>query len=706
MTSKSYKFIFTIMIGAQLLFGCKTNEPIPPVAQKIPYEMEMHGDKRVDPYYWMNERDSDEVINYLNAENAYTDAVMKETEDFQESLFQEIKGRIKEQDESVPYFENGYYYYTRYDEGKEYPIYCRKNKSLDADEEVMLDVNEMADGYAFYSVVGVNVSPNNNLVAFGVDTVSRRQYTIYFKNLETGELLNSQIPNTTGGLAWANDNETVFYTMKDEALRPDRIFRHSLSQQGSDNDILVYEEKDETYNAFVYKSKSKDYIFFGSGSTLSTEYSYLDASKPFGKLKVIQPREKGLEYSVTHYGNKFYIITNLDAKNFRLMETPISQTQKKYWKEVIPHRNDVLVSGIEVFKDFMVIDERKDGLKQLRIINQQTGKEHYLDFGEEVYSAYISINPEYNTSLLRYAYTSMTTPFSTYDYNMETGEKTLLKQTEVLGDFAPENYETKRHWVEARDGKKVPISVVYRKGLQKNGQNPALIYGYGSYGASMDPYFSSARLSLLDRGFVYVIAHIRGGEELGREWYEDGKLLKEMNTFTDFIDCSKFLIDNKYTSPDKLFAMGGSAGGLLMGAVANMQPDLYERIIAQVQFVDVVTTMLDTSIPLTTGEYDEWGNPNDEQFYHYMKSYSPYDQVSAQNYPNMLVTTGYHDSQVQYFEPAKWVAKLRDTKTDDNLLLFKVDMEAGHGGASGRFKSLREVAFEYAFMFHLLDIEK
>ena len=703
MTLRINALIFMIVIGTQLLVGCKS-KPTPPVATKVPHELVMHGDTRIDPYYWMNQRDSDEVIQYLNQENAYTDAVMKGTENLQESLFQEIKGRIKEQDESVPYFENGYFYYTRYDEGKEYPIYCRKKESQDAPEEIMLDVNEMAEGYAYYSVVGVNVSPNNNIVAFGVDTVSRRQYTIYFKNLETGELLNSKIPNTTGGIAWANDNSTVFYTIIDEALRPHQIFRHSVNDEGSENDALVYEENDETFRAFVYKSKSKEYIMFGSGSTLSTEFSYLSANNPLGKPKVIQPREKGLEYSVTHYGNKFYIITNLDAKNFRLMETPVTRTEKRYWKEVIPHREDVLLSGIEVFKDFLVIDERKDGLKQLRIINQQTQKEHYLNFGEEVYSAWISINPEYDTPLLRYAYTSMTTPFSTYDYNMATGEKILLKQTEVLGDFSPDNYETKRHWVEARDGKKIPISVVYRKGIQQDGQNPALIYGYGSYGASMDPYFSSARLSLLDRGFVYVIAHIRGGEELGREWYEDGKLLNKMNTFTDFIDCSQFLVDSKYTSPDKLFAMGGSAGGLLMGAVANMRPDLYKGIIAQVPFVDVVTTMLDTSIPLTTGEYDEWGNPNDEEYYHYMNSYSPYDQVTAQHYPNMLVTTGYHDSQVQYFEPAKWVAKLRDTKTDDNILLFKIDMDAGHGGASGRFKSLRDVAFEYAFMLHLLGI--
>lgn len=705
MTRKYNIIICAAMIGSQLLFGCKS-EPIPPVAPKHPHELVMHGDTRVDPYYWMNQRDTDEVLQYLNAENNYTQAVMKGTENLQETLFQEIKGRIKEQDESVPYFENGYYYYSRYDEGKEYPIYCRKKASLEAEEEIMLDVNDMAEGYAYFSVQGVRVSPNNQLLAFGVDTVSRRQYSIYFKNLTTGELLDSKIPNTTGSVAWANDNKTVFYTIIDESLRPYKVFKHSITHQGIENDVLVYEETDETYRAFVFNSKSKEYIFFGSGSTLSTEYSYLKASDPNGKLKVIQPREKGLEYSVTHYGDKFYITTNLDAKNFRLMETPVGKTEKRFWKEVIPHREDVLVSGIEVFRNYLVIDERKDGLKQLRIIDQKSKKEHYLNFGEEVYSAWISVNPEYDTPMLRYAYTSMTTPFSTYDYNMETGEKVLLKQTEVLGDFSPENYQTKRYWVQARDGKKIPLSVVYRKGIEQNGNNPALIYGYGSYGASMDPYFSSARLSLLDRGFVYAIAHIRGGEELGREWYEDGKLLRKMNTFTDFIDCSQFLIDSKYTNPDKLFAMGGSAGGLLMGVIANLQPSLYKGIIAQVPFVDVVTTMLDTSIPLTTGEFDEWGNPTDPVYYQYMKSYSPYDQVKAQAYPNMLVTTGYHDSQVQYFEPAKWVAKLRDVKTDNNLLIFRIDMEAGHGGASGRFKSLRDVAFDYAFMLKLLGIDK
>jgi oligopeptidase B len=699
------KAVAFLMLLAVILVGC-TSTPKPPIAPKEVHELVMHGDTRIDPYFWMNKRDAEEVMNYLNAENKYADEIMKSTIAFQDNLFNEIKSRIKEQDESVPYFENGYFYYNRFEEGKEYPIYCRKKGSLDAEEEIMLDVNKLAEGYSYYSAVGLNVSPNNSILAYGVDTVSRRQYTIYFKNLTTGELLNTKISTTTGSIAWANDNETVFYTVIDNSLRPYRIFRHSLKEAAADKDALVYEEKDETYRAFTYTSKSKAFIYFGSGSTMATEFSYLDANKPYGKMKVIQPRERGHEYSVTHYGDKFYITTNLNATNFRLMETPVSKTEKKNWTEVIPHREDVLLSGIEIFKNHLVVDERKDGLKQLRIINMKTKDEFYLDFGEEVYSAWIAINPEYDTPILRYSYTSLTTPYSTYDYNMDTKEKVLMKQSEVLGDFQSENYEAKRHWVKASDGTMIPISLVYRKGIELNGKNPALIYAYGSYGSSTDPYFSSSRLSLLDRGFVYVIAHIRGGQELGRKWYEDGKLLNKMNTFTDFIVCSQYLIDQKYTNPEKLFAMGGSAGGLLMGVIANMRPDLYKGVIAQVPFVDVVTTMLDTSIPLTTGEFDEWGNPADSIYYFYMKSYSPYDQVKPQYYTNMLITTGYHDSQVQYFEPAKWVAKLRDSKTDNNLVVFKIDMEAGHGGASGRFKSLKEVAFEYAFMFKLLGIKK
>ena len=687
-----------------LLGGCST-KPVAPVAQKVAYELEKHGDKRIDNYYWMRNRDSKEVLDYLNAENDYTNAVMKGTEQLQEDLFQEIKGRIKEQDESVPYFDNGYLYYTRYDIGKEYPIYCRKYESLEAKEEVLLDVNQMAEGYNYYSVRGVTVSPNNKIVAFGVDTVSRRQYTIYFKNLENNELLSTEISTTTGSVVWAADNKTVFYTVIDPVtLRSFRILRHSIDKFDTTCDAIVYEEKDETYSATVFKSKSKEYVFFSSYSTLSSEYSYLKANDPNGKLKLIQTRERGLEYSVSHYADKFYITTNLNAKNFRLMETSVNNTSKDFWKEVIPHRTDVLIEGIDIFKNYLVITERSKALSHMRVINLTDNQGHFFVFGEEVYTILGSNNLEFNTNRIRFGYTSLTTPFSTFDYNMETREKTLLKQAEVLGGYNPSDYETKRLWPKANDGTEIPISIVHRKGIKLDGNNPALIYSYGSYGSSSENYFSFSRLTLLERGFVFAIAHVRGGQELGRQWYDDGKLLNKMNTFTDFNTCAEFLIEQKYTSTEKLFAQGGSAGGLLMGVIANLRPDLYKGIIAQVPFVDVVTTMLDSTIPLTTSEYDEWGNPNDSVYYNYMKSYSPYDQVVAQNYPNMLITTGYHDSQVQYFEPAKWVAKLRDLKTDKNAILFKIDMEAGHGGASGRFKPIHDIAFQYAFMFKLLGI--
>lgn len=696
------KAILLLAAVLLILSGCSI-APKPPVAKQELYELVKFGDTRIDPYYWMNKRDSQDVISYLNAENDYTNKVMQSTEKLQSQLVTEMRSRIKEDDISVPVFENGYYYYTRFEEGKEYPIHCRKKGSLDANEEILLNVNELAKGYSYFSATGLNVSTNNNVLAFGVDTVSRRQYTIYFKDLTTGKLLDTKISNTTGAAVWANDNQTVFYSVKDESLRPYQIYRHTISNSSSSNDDLVYEENDETFNVFVYKSKSNAYLFFGSSSTMSDEYHFIDANKPNSKLRVIQPRERGLEYSVDHFENNFYIRTNHEAMNFRLMKALISKPSKANWIEVIPHRSNVYLSGFEIFKNFLVLDERKDGLKQVKIIEWQGGKEHYINFGEEVYSAWIGYNPEFNTNLMRYTYTSLTTPTTVFDYNMASQEKTLLKQTEILGDFKSENYEAKRLWATATDGAKIPISIVYRKGLALNGKNPTLQYAYGSYGASTDPYFSSNRLSLLDRGFVFAIAHIRGGQELGRQWYEDGKLLKKMNTFTDFTACSDYLIEQKYTNSENLFAMGGSAGGLLMGAIANLRPNVYKGIIAQVPFVDVVTTMLDSSIPLTTGEYDEWGNPNDSTYYFYMKSYSPYDQVTAQNYPNMLITTGYHDSQVQYFEPAKWVAKLRNTKTDKNLILFKINMEAGHGGASGRFKMLEEVALEYAFMLKLLN---
>jgi oligopeptidase B len=696
-----------LLIGSGFT-GCKmaTELPEPPVAEKIPKELTIHGDIRVDDYYWLNERDNPKVIGYLRAENEYEDVVMKHTESFQKKLYDEIVGRIKKTDMSVPYKDSGYYYYSRYEEGGEYPIYCRKKGSMEAEEEILLNVNEMAKGHAYYHVAGFSVSTDNNLIAFGVDTVSRRKYTIHFKNLKTGEILPDKIPVTSGRAAWANDNKTVFYALKDdETLRSYKILKHVLGTDPS-SDKEIFEEKDVTFDAYVYKSKSKKYLIIGSSSTLSDEYRFLDADKPDGKFKIIQPREKDLLYDVAHYKDKFYIRTNYKAKNFRLMETSINMTAKENWKEIIPHRDDVLLQGFEVFKDFLVVNERISGLPNLRIMRWDKKGEHYLDFGEETYSAYIAHNPEFDTDVLRYEYTSMTTPRSVFDYNMNTKEKTLLKQQEVLGDFDSNNYHAERLYATARDGTKVPISLVYRKGLEKNGNNPLLLYGYGSYGASMNASFSSVRLSLLDRGFVFAIAHIRGGQEMGRYWYEEGKLLNKKNTFTDFIDCAEHLIAEKFTNPDKLFAQGGSAGGLLMGAVVNMRPDLFKGVIAAVPWVDVITTMLDSSVPLTTSEYDEWGDPNKKEYYDYMLSYSPYDNVEAKDYPAMLVTTGLHDSQVQYFEPAKWVAKLRALKTDDNILILDTDMESGHGGASGRFRRYKRTALQYAFILDLIGIKK
>lgn len=678
----------------------------PPVAEKIRKELPMHGDIRIDNYYWLNERENPKVIAYLEAENRYTDTMLSPVKQLRENLFTELKGRIKEKDESVPVFTNGYVYYTRYEEGKEYPVYCRKKGSESAPEEVYLNVNELAQGHEYFQVAGTAVSYDNKLLAYGVDTVSRRKYTLYVKNLETGEVYADVIKNTTGGAVWAKDNKTFFYTRKnDSTLRSEKIFRHTLGTP-ADDDKLIFFEKDETYNVGLGRTKSKDYIVIGSGSTLSSEYRYLKADDPNGTFKVFHPREKDMLYDIDHRGDKWYIVTNYDAKNFRLMTAPLNNTAKSAWTELIPHRTDVLLEGIDLFKDYLVVSERKGGLTQLHIINETAKQDHYLDFGEPAYVARSSSNPEMDTKTLRYSYTSLTTPNSTYDYNMETKAKELKKQQEVIGGYDPKNYVTERIFAKAKDGTQVPISLVYKKGFEKNGKAPLLLYGYGSYGNSMDPNFSSNRISLLDRGFCYAIAHIRGGQELGRSWYEDGKMFKKKNTFTDFIDCGEFLIANQYTSREHLYAQGGSAGGLLMGAVINMRPDLFRGVIAAVPFVDVVTTMLDKSIPLTTGEFDEWGNPENKDSYDYMKSYSPYDNVEAKEYPNMLVTTGLHDSQVQYFEPAKWVAKLRELKKGDEILLLETNMEAGHGGASGRFKALENVALQYAFIFYLEGINK
>lgn len=676
----------------------------PPVAEKVPFELEKHGDVRVDNYYWLNNREDQKVIDYLNAENAYYEEMTAHTKAFQEDLFQEMKSRIKEDDESVPYFKNGYYYITRFEKGKDYPIYSRKKGSLDAPEEILFDCNEMAEGHSYFNLGGLNVSPDNNLVAFGVDYVSRRQYTIQVKNLKTGEIYPEKITNTTGGSSWANDNKTLFYTRNNEVtLRSDKIYKHKLGES-PESDQLVYEEKDDTYNTFVYKEKSQKYLLIGSSSTVSDEYRYLDANNPDGEFKILQKRERGLEYGVSYYDGKFYIVTNKDnATNFKLVTCPENKTAKENWTDLIPHREDVLLEGIDIFKNYLVISERSGGLSKLRIRSWDTSTDYYLPFDSETYTAYTTSNVEFDTDVVRFGYQSMTTPASVMDFNMTTQEKTLLKEQEVPGGtFDKNNYVEERIWATAEDGTKIPMSVVYRKGMEKNGKNPVLQYAYGSYGYTIDPYFSTTRLSLLDRGFIFVLAHIRGGQYMGRQWYEDGKMLKKMNTFTDFVDCSKHLIAEKYTSAEHLYAQGGSAGGLLMGVVINIAPELYNGVVSQVPFVDVVTTMLDDSIPLTTGEYDEWGNPNDKEYYDYMLSYSPYDNVKAQAYPNMLVTTGLHDSQVQYWEPAKWVAKLRDMKTDDNLLFMDTNMDAGHGGASGRFESLKETAKVYSF---LLDLE-
>ena len=676
----------------------------PPKAKKIPKELVIHDDVRLDNYYWLNDKENKDVILYLEAENTYFDSLTKHTKDFQESLFQEMKGRIKEDDSSVPYKLNDYWYSTRYIIGGEYPLYSRFKQNLEAAEEVMFNCNEMAKGHDYFSLGGIAISPDNKLAAFGVDTVSRRQYTLQIKNLETDLILDDKIENTTGGGVWANDNKTLFYTRKDPVtLRSDKIYKHKLGTPTSE-DVLIFHEKDDTFSTFVYRTKSKKYLVIGSFSTLTSEFQILSTDNPDGKFEVFSPRERGLEYTIFHYEENFYILTNKDkAENFKLMRTSEEKTSSEHWQEFIAHREEVLLEDIDIFKEYYVLSERENGLNKIRIIRWDGVEEYFLPFKSETYTAYVSSNPDFDTEILRYSYNSMSTPSSVIDFNMRTKAKEIKKEQEVLGGlFDKENYKEERLWATARDGVKVPMSLVYRKDTDLNVNTPILQYAYGSYGSTIDPYFSTVRLSLLDRGFVFAIAHIRGGEYLGRRWYETGKLLKKKNTFTDFIDCSKFLIAQNMTSASHLYAMGGSAGGLLMGAIINMQPDIYNGVIAAVPFVDVVTTMLDDSIPLTTGEYDEWGNPNEKEYYDYMKSYSPYDNVVAQEYPNMLVTTGLHDSQVQYFEPAKWVAKLRELKTDNHILLMNTNMEAGHGGASGRFESLREVAKEYAF---LLDLE-
>ncbi|MDA9596803.1 S9 family peptidase [Flavobacteriaceae bacterium] len=677
----------------------------PPVADEIPYQHKIHNHIRIDPYYWLNQRESPEVLDYLKMENDYYQKMTAHTKGLQKELYDEMRARIKEDDSSVPYFYNGYWYITRYEGGKDYPIYFRKKEVLTAEEEILFDCNEMAEGKDYFCLVGISVSPDNSKVAFGLDTVSRRQFTIKVKDLKRGKMLDTEIKNTTGLSVWAADNLTLFYNKKDEqTLRAEAVYKHKIDLPDQ-VDVLIYEEVDETYSVYVNSSKSRKYIFISCRSTTTSEHRFIKANQPESDFTLIQPRTTDLEYDVEHFGDHFYIHTNYDkAKNFQIMRTSVNNTATSFWEPLMPHREDVLIDDFELFDQYWVVNERANGLSRLRVMGWDNKKDYYISIAEETYTLYISYNPEFKSSQLRYVFNSLTTPTSVIEFDMSNQQKTVLKIQEVLGgDFNPDDYTSKRLWADARDGTKIPISLVYRKDTKLSENTPIFQYAYGSYGHTIDPSFSSTRLSLLNRGFAFAIAHIRGGEYMGRYWYEEGKLLKKMNTFYDFIDCSKFLIKKKYTSADQLYANGGSAGGLLMGVVINLAPDLYNGVVADVPFVDVVTTMLDDTIPLTTSEYDEWGNPNHKNYYEYMLSYSPYDQVKKQDYPNLLVTSGLHDSQVQYFEPTKWVARLRAHKTDQNFLFLDTNMKAGHSGASGRFDSLKELAKKFAF---IIDLEE
>ena len=701
------RFLLTVI--AILMMGSCSDEKksaIPPVADKIPKDVGMHGDRRIDNYYWMNDYFkkgplSDKVLQYLKEENKYTETVLSDIKGLRDTLFNEMKARIKEADESVPVFDNGYYYYSRYEEGKQYAVYCRKKGTPDAPEQILLDMNAMAEAHAYFHADAFAVSPDTKLLAYAVDTLSRRQYTVHIKNLETGEIYKDVMYPASPAVVWANDSKSIFYTANNpETLLSEKIKKHILGTNGS-SDKVVYEEKDKSNYLHLGKLRSKKYITVTSAATMSSEVYYLDANRPDDPFKVIQARIKDVLYQVDEQNGRFLILTNLDAKNFRLMETPVGNTGVDNWKDVIPHRTDVLIEGIYAFKNFCVVAERRNGLRQLRVHNMSTNEDHYLEFAEPAYTADVGDNPEFDSRVLRYNYTSLTTPSSTFDYDMESRIGKLLKEQEVMGGYDKSEYVTERLFATASDGAKVPISIVYKKGFRKNGSSPLLLYGYGSYGYSIDPSFVSTRLSLLDRGFAFAIAHIRGGQEMGREWYENGRMMNKKNTFTDFIAAGEYLVQHKFTSPEHLYAYGGSAGGLLMGAIINLRPDLWKGVFAAVPFVDVVTTMLDESIPLTSNEFGEWGNPKNKDAYDYMKSYSPYDNVRSVKYPNLLVITGLHDSQVQYFEPAKWVAKMRDMKRGDNLLLFQTNMDYGHGGASGRFDYLKEIALMEGFFLKL-----
>ena len=697
--------------------GCGVKTELP-VAIKKPYEMTIHDHTRVDDYYWMRLTDEQKsakeydiqtqrVIDYINLENIYKEQSLAHTNKLQDKLFNEMVARIKKDDNTTPYLKNGYYYYSRFEKNKEYAIHCRKKGSLDAKEEIILDENELAEGYDYFALYDKYVSPDNNWLAFNIDTLSRRFYTIYFKDLRTGKILDTSIPNTEGDdIAWANDNKTIFYTTKNKTtLLSEKIYRHKLGTDSS-NDVLVYHEKDIEFYSGVYRSKSGKFIIIWNNSTLVSDYHILSTDNPDGDFVNFTPRGTQHEYTIIHQGNKFFITTNWKAKNNRLMEVQDNDTEMSNWKEVIPHREDAQILEIDSFKDYIVINERIDGLSQLRVFNQNTETDYYIDFEENAYAAYISINKEYNTDILRYAFSSLITPRSIYDYNMDSRERTLMKVEEPVNGYNSADYQSERIYIDSRDGKIIPISLVYKKDLKTEKAQNLLLYGYGSYGATEDPYFSRTRISLLDRGFIFAIAHVRGGQIYGRQSYDDGKLFNKINTFNDFIDVGKYLIKNNYTDSNHLFCSGGSAGGLLIGAVINMAPELWKGAIAAVPFVDVVTTMLDPTIPLTSNEWDEWGDPREKEYYDYMFSYSPYDQVESLDYPNLLVTAGFFDSQVQYWEPLKWVAKLREYWQGNNKLLLHTDMESGHGGKSGRFRRYKDYALNYAFLLDLAGIKE
>jgi oligopeptidase B len=696
---------FCIILSLGISAMAEGQTIVPPVARMIPRVDTSFGDVRIDNYFWLRERTNPEVMKYLEEENQYAAEVMKPTQQLQDQLYKEMRSRIKETDLSVPVKMDDYYYYTRLEEGKQYPIRCRKKGTLEAPEEILLDENVLAEGHDYLEIGVFKVSPDQKLLAFSVDTNGSEDYTLYVKDLSSGKLLSDEVPNTYYSAEWANDNHTIFYTIVDEAQRPYRVYRHTL---GSDpkEDFLVYEEKDQAFEADLEKTRSRQFLLIDLGSETTSEVRYLNADSPADSFKVIQPRQHEVEYSVSHHGDDFYIVTNDNAKNFKLMETPVTDPSKTSWKEVIPTQDSVKIDGIDVFKNHLVVYERIHGLKQIRIKNFTDNEDYYVDFPEPVYTFWAERNPDFNTTTLRFDYTSLITPRSVYDYDMDTKNRELKKQQEVLGGYDPGQYQSERIYAQAADGTMVPISLVYKKGLVKDGKNPLLLYGYGAYGISSDPVFSSSNISLLDRGFVYAIAHVRGGGEMGRYWYDDGKLLHKKNTFIDFIACAEHLIADKYTSSDLLVINGASAGGLLMGAVTNLRPDLFRIVIANVPFVDLINTMLDPSLPLTVIEYEEWGNPNEKVYYDYMRSYSPYDNVEAKNYPNMLITAGLNDPRVSYWEPAKWTAKLRANKTDKNLLLLKTKMESGHFGATGRFDELKDTAFEFAFIFNILGISK